>query len=119
MNNIKSQIQVNESTLNETERLGLAWCRLNMWEWDDYLPRPKGFDQLPHHPKYISWPIRWRVSSKLTQEDYIIAAMKNIEGSIGPAYTSMCWWRFALKKSYAEWKDWYFQLYPLSPLFFS
>ena len=31
--------------LNKIDRLGLAYCRLNCWEWDNIIgPKPEGFD---------------------------------------------------------------------------
>ena len=35
-----------EKELTQTERLGLAYCRLNCWEWDDFIgEKPKDFDK--------------------------------------------------------------------------
>ena len=35
-----------EKKLNYVDRLGLAYCRLNSWEWDDAVgPKPEGFDE--------------------------------------------------------------------------
>ena len=37
---------VNESKLNPEDRLGLAYCRMNCWEWDDYMGnKPEGFEE--------------------------------------------------------------------------
>lgn len=46
---MKTARPVVEEDLTHEERLALAWCRLNRWEWDEYIgPKPDGFDDLPN-----------------------------------------------------------------------
>lgn len=79
---------INEAELNETERLGLAWCRLNNRVWDPLLgEQPKDFNKKP--------------------EAYTFSALKAIEAIIGEASCSWFWWRFFLGKSRAEWLSWW------------
>lgn len=93
-----------ESALNRIDRLGLAFCRLNCWEWDELLgKKPDGFDGLPDYHKR-SWPWTKENSAK---DYYIRPAIKAIESIIGPANISRCWWKFALGKSEEEWFQWY------------
>ena len=79
---------INEAELNETERLGLAWCRLNNRIWDPLLgEEPIGFNENP--------------------EAYTFPALKAIEAIIGEASCNWFWWRFFLGKSRAEWLSWW------------
>ena len=73
---------IDEDALSFTDRLGLAWCRLNCGEWDDFLgPRPDG----------------------IANRD-VMGAIAEI---IGKANTSRCWWIFNLGRSETEWVRWY------------
>ena len=97
---------VDESTLSPTDRLGLAWCRLNSSIWDDFIgEKPPGFDELPdfdgRHFRFFRRKIR-------TKADYVLPAMHAIEQAIGRANVSRCWWQFNLHRSEAEWHEWYF-----------
>lgn len=89
-----------QTNLTEEERLGLAYCRFNCWQWDDiFCPCPEGFYDLP------------RFSDKpgvLTREKYIRRPRKQIKEYLGEAKTSMYWWKFALGRSESEWREWYF-----------
>lgn len=103
------KIEISESeeqSLNLTDRLGLAWCRLNCWEWDDILgPKPPNFDDLPDYARKDGLPLLGKkIDSK---HDIIAPAVKKIIDIIGIANTSRCWWRFVLKKSEREWLRWY------------
>lgn len=104
-------IQINESELNRTDRLGLAWCRLNCWEWDDLLgPKPPDFDDLPFvSPTTLIARIRneaWR-KYRRSRQQYVRPARLAIETIIGKANASRCWWMFELGKSEEEWLRWY------------
>ena len=92
--------QVDESTLSWQDRLGLAYCRLNCWQWDELLgPKPEGFDALPN-----SRTGRGRSrKSEPCKSDYILPATAVIRGIIGRVNISRCWWKFVLKKSDEEW----------------
>lgn len=86
-------LDIDESTLNPVERLGLAWCRLNSWEWDELLgPKPSGFDTLPEAPDAL--PNKYAL---------ICCQMARIERMLGAPYLNLCWNRYALGKSEAEW----------------
>ena len=97
-------IHVDESSLNEIDRLGLAYCRLNRCEWDDILTKPDGFDEMPEYPAPL-WKF-WKRNQK-SKHDVRIQKMLNIESIIGEANTSRCWWIFALGKTEDEWRNWY------------
>ena len=84
--------EVDESSLTETERLGLAACRLNCYQWDDYIgEKPEAFDEMTIKEKY-------RV---------IIPEVELIKGKIGEAWCSWCWWRFGMGETYDAWKRWW------------
>lgn len=94
--------------LNKIDRLGLAYCRLNCWEWDNIIgPKPEGFDNLPDFD-----PKKGRLFHKTqkSKEDYIGPAMKAIESIIGAANVSRCWWKFVLGKTEDEWFRWFVSL---------
>ena len=98
-------IHIDESKLNEIDRLGLAYCRLNCSEWDDILgPKPDGFDEMPKY--HAPWWKFWK-RNQITRHDIIIQRMRNIESIIGRANTSRCWWIFVLERTEEEWKSWY------------
>ena len=65
-----------ESKLDWVDRLGLAYCRLNRWEWDESLLGPKPD---PHE-----------------DENYRSRVMIRIETIIGYANVSRCWWVYEL-----------------------
>ncbi len=74
---------VDESTLTETEKLGLIYCKLNNGQ---------------------------SVTMKFGDREVTfsgIGPMKNIESLIGEAETSWAWWRFRLHRSREEWLEWY------------
>ena len=96
---------VNESKLNTIDRLGLAYCRLCGWQWDELLgPKPLGFDALPNFDRR-----KLRIFRKPMRTKYEIIAPKirAIETLIGTANTSLCWWIFKLRRTEEEWIAWY------------
>ena len=92
------------SSLNDVDRLGVAACRLNCWEWDDILgPKPEGFDSLPEYtPKRHFWERK-----KVSKHDFVYPARNAIKNIIGEANISRCWWKYILGKSDEEWFRWY------------
>lgn len=72
---------IDESKLSVTERLGLAYCRLNSGEWDSLLGEPNG---------------------------NAYRKMNAIQEIIGEANTSRAWWVFNLKKTPEEWERYYY-----------
>lgn len=112
---------VDESVLSKTDRLGLAYCRMNDWKWDEFIgPKPEGFDQLPnfdrndrmrnHHPilaKILEKIYPKKYSKILAKDDFIDPAMRGIESEIGEANTSRCWWVYGMFKTEEEWRTWY------------
>lgn len=95
---------IDESTLKFNERLGLAYCRLNCWQWDEIIgTKPEGFDDLPdcRHPSHGS--------QGLYKEDFVTPACNAIASILGSAQCSRYWWRFKLGRSDAEWVQWYIQ----------
>lgn len=96
-------IQVDEAKLNYVDRLGLAYCRLNCFEWDEILgDKPAEFDNLPDFPRKRLF--QRKMTSK---QDYVYPAIIAIEAAIGVANTSRCWWLFQLGKTEREWMKWY------------
>lgn len=112
---------VDENSLCKVDRLGLAYCRLNGYGWDDIIgPKPKGFDGLPDYDPYaverIHHPIIMGILAKLfpekygrkpTKHDFVYPAMRGIESEIGGANTSRCHWIYGLGKTEQEWREWY------------
>lgn len=88
----------------DIDRLGLAYCRLNTYEWDEILgPKPDGFDNLPKWAKK-KWPFS---KKKRTKSDYVRPAMRAIERIIGETNCSRCWWVYGLGRTEEEWFRWY------------
>lgn len=94
---------MDESNLSKIDRLGLAYCRLINYEWDDILgPKPKGFDDLPRSSPKKIW-----LKRQPCKTGFVRPAMKGIEAMIGEANCSRCWWVFKLGRSEEEWFHWY------------
>lgn len=95
---------INEASLSSVDRLGLAWCRLNSGEWDNIIgDKPSMFDSLPDSPR--GWR---RIFHRPTKSTYLLPAMAAINATIGEENISRCWWVFALGRTEAQWRDWYF-----------
>lgn len=74
------------------DRLGLAWCRLNCYEWDPFLgDEPPGYAQMSNDEKHT----------------VIRPMMLGIESIIGEANISRCWWKYQITESEEEWLTWY------------
>lgn len=106
---------VDESSLSDIDRLGLACCRLNQWEWDEYIgPKPDGFDQLPRwerHPflmKILATISPKKYAPIRSKSDYITPVIKAIESDIGADTISRCHWVYGLKRTEEEWRKWYY-----------
>lgn len=92
---------VDESKLSKEDRLGLAYCRLNSWKWDELFgPKPVGFEDLPDYNR--------PGETKITKGDYISPIMRSIELNCSDMTLSRCWWIFELEKTEEEWIAWYF-----------
>ncbi len=112
---------IDEESLSKTDRLGVAYCRLNSWNWDEYIcQKPDGFDTLPkfdrysleriNHPvimRFLSWILPEKFAKKKTKDDYIRRAMKAIEMEIGAANASRCHWVYGMKRTEEEWRAWW------------
>lgn len=97
-------IRVDESKLNRTDRLGLAWCRLNCGVWDEILgPMPDGFEDLP----LVTLERRIFQKKQPCKFDFIAPAKRAIVSIVGEANVSRCWWLFVLGKTEDEWLQWY------------
>lgn len=82
---------IDESKLSPVERLGLAYCRLNCWIWDELAgDKPDGFEQMTNEEKHV----------------YIHPKLNRIEQILGSPYTSRCWWVYELGKTEEEWLEW-------------
>ena len=97
-------IKVDESKLSWIDRLGVAYCRLNGYEWDDILgPKPEGFDELPvDSPK--AGVFRKHIPCK---RDFTGPACYAIKKIIGEANASRCWWVYKLGRTEEAWFRWY------------
>jgi hypothetical protein len=99
----KYKPKVDESTLNKIDRLGLAYCRLINFEWDDLVgQKPEGFDEMPNYQLK-----RWWQKKVPTKSDFVRIPSERIESIIGEANTSRCWWKFVLGESEEAWFQWY------------
>lgn len=85
--------KIDESQLSIVDRLGLAYCRLNSYEWDEILGEP---------PAVYGHKV-------------LYAKMMAIEEIIGKANTSRCWWKFSIGKTEEEWREWYYKRYLPEP----
>lgn len=93
----------NERRLPIHLRLGLAWCRLNMYEWDDIVgPKPPNWDNLPTTSKE---PLFGK--KKPSKSEYVKKPMEKIKHMIGTQTTTLCWWVFVLKKPPTDFLQWY------------
>lgn len=82
---------IDESKLSPVERLGLAYCRLNCWIWDELAgDKPDGFEQMTNDEKHV----------------YIHPKMNRIEQILGRPYVDRCWWVYEMKKTEEEWLEW-------------
>ena len=67
---------IDEGKLSPIERMGLAYCRLNCWDWDELIgEKPDGFEQMTNEEKH----------------GYIEPQLDRIEQILGSPYTSRCW----------------------------
>lgn len=90
---------VDETTLTENERIGLAYCRLNCWQWDPIFgPKPPGFDYLPNHQ-----------GPGMTKHDYIAPIMLELHIHYPDSLFSRSWWIFQMGRTEEEWMDWYIE----------
>lgn len=82
---------IDEGKLSPIERMGLAYCRLNCWDWDELIgEKPDGFEQMTNKEKH----------------GYIEPQLDRIEQILGSPYTSRCWWVYELGKTEEEWLEW-------------
>lgn len=109
-------------SVDEINRLGLAYCRLNTWEWDEIVgPKPDGFDEMPRYDKF--WYIRtyhpifmkflemlnpMKFAKKQTKYDCIYPVIEEIRSRIGEENCSRAWWANVLGKPHHEWQAWYY-----------
>lgn len=90
-------VQADENVTNENDRLGLAFCRLNSWEWDEYIgEKPDGFDNLPIYDE-----------RQVSKYDYVNGPIDAIISIIGDANASWYLWKYEFGKTRSEWLKWY------------
>ena len=86
---------IDETTLNFEQRLGLAYCRLNSWQWDDIVgPKPNDFDN---------------IEDLLVKNEYLYEPFQRIINIIGERNCNKYWWIFVLDKTEDEWVEWYYK----------
>ena len=83
--NITEQDVQNDREL--CDRLGLAWVRLNKYEWDDI------FGEKP-------------TDYKIYCDEYM-NKIENLMGDKAPMLTSWYWWKYELNRTFKEWINWY------------
>jgi len=106
---------IDADSLNRTDRLGLAYFRLNCALWDEILgPKPEGFDDLPKLSEDVKKPFRLRQHMR-SKHDYTKPAAESIERIVGEANISHFWWTVVLGKTEEEWLRWYTVEQFLSP----
>lgn len=82
---------IDESKLSPVERLGLAYCRLNCWIWDELVgEKPDGFDRMTSDEKHA----------------HIYPQLRRIEQILGNPYVNRCWWLYEMGKTEEEWLEW-------------
>ena len=92
--------QIDESTLEWRDRLGLCYVRLLRYQWDDILgPKPKDFDSLPNCATVRSG-VKKKSKSK---SDYINLPLALIRSIIGEMEASRYYWTLYLGISNEEW----------------
>ena len=88
---------IDETTLNFEQRLGLAYCRLNSWQWDNIVgPKPNDFDD---------------IEDLSVKSEYLHEPFQRIANIIGERNCSKYWWIFVLDKTEDEWVEWYYRDY--------
>ena len=86
---------IDETTLNFEQRLGLAYCRLNSWQWDDIVgPKPNDFDS---------------IEDLSVKSEYLHEPFQRIANIIGERNCNKYWWIFVLDKTEDEWVEWYYK----------
>lgn len=84
--------------MSETDRLGLAYCRLNSWLWDDIVGEcPKDFYSLPRY-----------ASCEKSRRVYIEQPFKELREKLGAENCSKYWWIYKLGEPEDAWREWYF-----------
>jgi len=98
---------IDVSSLNKTDRLGLAYSRLKCALWDEILgPKPVGFDDLPKFSEDIKKPFRPRQHTR-SKYDYTNTAAEAIEEIIGEANISRFQWVVVFGRTEEDWFRWY------------
>ena len=92
MININNMIDnINECNLANNkelcDRLGLAWVRLNEYEWDDILG-----DKPTDYKSYCNG---------------YMDKIENLMGDKAPMLTSWYWCKYKLNRTFKEWINWY------------
>lgn len=95
---------VDETTLDRTDRLGLAWCRLNQGQWDPILGAPPDFFE--YLPPVKPW---WKFWGRPAKWQEIVKVQRAIEKLIGADNVGRCWWKFGLGMAEDEWIRWWIQ----------
>lgn len=77
------------------ERIGLGFCRMNCFEWDEELfgPPPEGWDKLNNAEKYKHPEFRHCV--------------RMIDDILPEKMQSMYWWIIELNSTYKKWEEWW------------
>lgn len=98
-------VGIDEDSLSQIDRLGLACCRLNEFRWDDLLgPKPDGFDELPNFDPKEGRLFHRKIRTKADYTHKPYCAILHI---IGSTNESRCYWKFVLGRTEAEWFQWY------------
>ena len=105
---------IDESKLGRTDRLCLAYWRLNRYEWDDIVgPKPEGFDVLPDWLPDKAQQKRKKLRRRgcslppMSKSDHVGPPMRTIRSIVGEANLSRCLWVYFRGKTEEEWLQWY------------
>ena len=87
-NKFEKYNNISEIVSSSEERLGLAWCRMNLWEWDNL------FGTIP-------------VDFENNKYKYLRDPMNYITDKIGYKNCLKYWWKFHLHKTEEEFENWW------------
>lgn len=80
----------------DIDRIGLAYCRMNGFEWDPIFGEP---------PK--DWNNLYTTNKNRHKDPQFQECFRYLESRLTPRQQSMYWWTIELKRSYEEWLEWY------------
>lgn len=80
----------------DIDRLGLAYCQMNGFIWDEIFGEP---------PK--DWNSPYKDNKTRHKDPHFQECFRYLESRLTSRQQSMYWWTIQLKRSYQEWAEWY------------